>query len=285
MTLKIASFKQGARASYGIVHTDGIIDCGSRLKEFPDLRSILAAGAVNLIRGLENMDPDIAIDDIQWLPPIPRPDKILCIGINYRAHIKEMGRETPEYPWVFVRFANSIVGHGTPIVRPNASDHFDFEGELAVVIGQGGRHIPAANALAHVAGYTCFNDGSVRDFQNHSSQFTAGKNFTASGSCGPWMVVAEPAIDPNDFSLSTRLNDTVMQAAPVSDLCFDIPALIQYCSTFTELAAGDLIVTGTPGGVGAARKPPVWMRPGDTLEVDIAGVGLLRNTVIAEPED
>lgn len=280
--LRIASFKHGTRSSYGIVAADGVIDCGARLKEFPDLRSILRAGAINLVRGLAQVDPDLTAAQVEWLPPVHNPEKIICVGINYKAHIREMGRDTPEHPWLFVRFPNSVVGHQADLVRPTASTQFDYEGELAVIIGKGGRHIPRQRALECVAGYTCFNDGSLRDFQNHSSQFTAGKNFANSGSCGPWLLAADADTNPSDFSLTTRLNGNVMQQAPISDLCFDIPALIEYCSTFTPLVPGDILVTGTPGGVGAARKPPVWLQPGDRLEVDIDGVGLLTNRVVAE---
>ena len=280
--LKIASFQIGSRNSYGIVRDDGIVDCGQRLKEFPDLKSVLVAGAGNLLRGLAPAPADVAIDSVQWRPPIPRPEKILCIGVNYRAHIQEMGREVPDYPWVFVRFANSLVGHEQHLIRPKASSQFDFEGELAVIIGERGRRIAAENALSHIAGYTCFNDGSIRDFQRHSGQFTAGKNFVSSGSCGPWMAMAEPETNPQAFSLTTRLNGAVMQSAALDDLCFDIPALVEYCSTFTELVPGDMIVTGTPGGVGAARTPPVWLKSGDRLAIDIEGVGVLRNTVVDE---
>jgi 2-keto-4-pentenoate hydratase/2-oxohepta-3-ene-1,7-dioic acid hydratase in catechol pathway len=280
--LRIASFKHNQKPTYGIVLDGGVIDCGARLKEFPDMLAVLRGDAINQLRTLAQVDPDIAAEEIEWLPPIPNPQKIICVGINYKAHIKEMGRDNPEYPWLFVRFPNSIVGHKADLVRPAASDQFDYEGELAVIIGSGGRHIRAENALASVAGYTCFNDGSIRDFQRHSSQFTAGKNFVNTGSCGPWLVVAETDTDPSNFNLTTRLNGNVMQQAPVSDLCFDVPALIQYCSTVTELVAGDILVTGTPGGVGAARTPPVWMCPGDVLEVDIEGVGSLTNRVVSE---
>ena len=280
--LRVASFKHIQNTSYGIVADNGIIDCGARLQEFPDLHSVLKAGATDRLRGLAGVDPDVGAEAIEWLPPITNPQKIICVGINYKAHIKEMGRSKPDYPWLFVRFPNSIVGHEADLIRPSVSEQFDYEGELAVVIGNGGRHIPAARALAAVAGYTCFNDGSIRDFQKHSSQFTAGKNFFASGSCGPWLALADDRTDPKDFHLKTRLNGAVMQDAPLSDLCFDVPALIEYCSTVTELVAGDILVTGTPGGVGAARKPPVWLVPGDRLEVDIEGVGLLANDVVAE---
>lgn len=204
--------------------------------------------------------------------------KILCVGVNYRPHIEEMGREIPDYPVVFTRFESSLVGPDEPVIRPQASEQFDFEGELAVVIGKSARHIKRNNALDYIAGYCCFLDGSVRDWQRHTGQFTAGKNFDRSGAIGQ-MVPAADVPDPTVLELTTRVNGDVMQEGRVADLVFDIPALIEYCSTFTELQPGDVIATGTPGGVGAARKPPVWLRDGDLVEVEISGIGVLRNPV------
>ena len=205
--------------------------------------------------------------------------KLLCVGINYMPHIKEMGRERPERPVLFVRFGDSIVGHGQPLLKPRESEQFDYEGELAVVIGKRARRVSRERALDYVAGYSCFNDGSVRDYQRHSPQFTPGKNFHASGAFGPWLVTADEIPDPRKLTLTTRLNGAVMQHESVGELCFDVPQLIEYCSTWTQLEPGDVIVTGTPGGVGAGRKPPVWMKPGDTVEVEISGIGTLRNPV------
>jgi 2-keto-4-pentenoate hydratase/2-oxohepta-3-ene-1,7-dioic acid hydratase in catechol pathway len=204
--------------------------------------------------------------------------KILCVGVNYRPHIEEMGREIPDYPVVFTRFASSLVGPDEAVIRPQASEQFDFEGELAFVIGEKARHVPRDNAFDYVAGYCCFLDGSVRDWQRHTGQFTAGKNFDRSGAIGP-MVTAANVPDPKALELTTRVNGEVMQQGSVADLVFDIPTLIEYCSTFTELQPGDIIATGTPGGVGAARTPPVWLRDGDLVEVDISGIGVLRNPV------
>jgi 2-keto-4-pentenoate hydratase/2-oxohepta-3-ene-1,7-dioic acid hydratase in catechol pathway len=194
-------------------------------------------------------------------------------------HIKEMGRERPEYPVIFVRFASSLVGHGEPMVKPRASEQYDFEGELAVIIGKRARHVPRERAYELVAGYSCFNDGSVRDYQRHGPQWTPGKNFQASGALGPWLVTAEELPDPGRARLRTLLNGEVVQDASVAELCFDIPALIEYCSTWTELLPGDVIATGTPGGVGAGRKPPLWMKAGDTVAVEISGIGTLRNPI------
>lgn len=204
--------------------------------------------------------------------------RILCVGVNYRPHIEEMGRDVPDYPVVFVRFPSSLVGPGEPVIRPRVSEQFDFEGELAVVIGKKARHVRRDRALDHVAGYCCFLDGSVRDWQRHTGQFTPGKNFDRSGAIGPLVPAAEVP-DPGALELTTRVNGEVMQEGRVADLVFDIPRLIEYCSTFTELQPGDVIATGTPGGVGAARKPPVWLTDGDLVEVDIPGIGLLLNPV------
>ena len=209
------------------------------------------------------------------------PKKILCVGVNYRPHIAEMGREVPDYPVVFTRFASSLVGHNEPVIRPRVSEQFDFEGELAVVIGKTARHVPREQAFDFVGGYCCFLDGSVRDWQRHTMQFTAGKNFEKSGAIGP-VVAASDVGDPSTLELTTRVNGEIMQTGRVADLVFDIPYLIEYCSTFAQLEPGDVIATGTPGGVGAARTPPLWLRDGDVVEVDIPRVGLLRNPVCDE---
>lgn len=219
---------------------------------------------------------------LRYRPVIPNPDKILCIGVNYRPHIEEMGRELPDKPVVFVRFAGSLVGHAEAVVRPAASEQFDFEGELAVVIGRRARHVSRGQALDFVAGYSCFMDGSVRDWQRHSMQFTAGKNFHHSGSLGPCLVTRDEISDVRELRLQTRLNGTVVQTGCIRDLIFDIPYLIEYCSTFAELLPGDIIATGTPGGVGAARKPPLWLKPGDDIAVDIPQIGCLENPVAGE---
>lgn len=279
--MRLASFTVNDRDSYGVVTDDGVIDIGARLGgEFPGLRDIFRAGAVNLLRGLEGLAPDIAIDAVRWRPVIPdRSTKFLCIGVNYIPHIAEMGRERPAWPVVFTRFADSVVGHGEAIVRPRESRQLDYEGELAVVIGRPARRVPRAQALSHVAGYACFNDGSVRDYQQHGLQWTPGKNFPASGAFGPWLVTSDEIPDPAQLHLTTRLNGQVVQQEAVAALCFDVPALIEYCSRFTALEPGDVIVTGTPGGVGAGRTPPLWMKRGDVVEVEVDRIGTLRNPV------
>lgn len=284
--MRLVSFEHEGRASYGLVCDGGIVDAGLRLGErYADLKAVIAAEALDELRALESTAPDLGMADVAHLPVIPNAEKILCVGINYLGHIKETGREPPEHPVLFTRFADSFVGHDQAIVRPAVSNDLDYEGELAVVIGKPAWHVSRERALEHVAGYTCCNEGSIRDFQFHTIQFTAGKNFYRSGSLGPWLLTVDEQADPGQFHLQTRINGDVLQDAPVSDLCFDIPSLIEYCSIWTPLGTGDIIVTGTPGGVGRVRKPPIWMKPGDTVEVDIRGLGTLRNSIVDESTD
>jgi 2-keto-4-pentenoate hydratase/2-oxohepta-3-ene-1,7-dioic acid hydratase in catechol pathway len=282
--MRLISFEQSGRAGFGVVVGEGIVDATARLSGQPrGLREALAAGALPELRRLADLKPDLALRDVTFAPPIPdAAAKLLCVGINYLPHIKEMGRERPEKPVLFVRFGDSIVGHGQALHKPRESEQFDYEGELAVVIGKRARRVSKERALDYVAGYACFNDGSIRDFQRHSAQFTPGKNFHASGSFGPWLVTPDEVPDPRKLTLTTRLNGAVMQQESVSELCFDVPQLIEYCSIWTQLEPGDVIVTGTPGGVGAGRKPPVWMKPGDNVEVEISGLGTLRNAIVAD---
>lgn len=277
--MKLASFEKQGRPSYGAVLEDGIAEAtGGFRREYENLRAVLDAGAVQALEN--NLEDEIlSAAEIDFLPPVGNPDKILCVGVNYRPHIEEMGRQVPQHPVVFVRFPGSLVGHGRPIVRPRASEQFDFEGELAIVIGRRARHVSRQQALECVAGYCCFMDGSVRDWQRHTMQFTPGKNFDQSGAIGPAVVTADEIPDPAVLELTTRVNGDVMQQGKLAELVFDIPTLIEYCSTFAELLPGDVIATGTPGGVGAARTPPVWLAHGDTVEVEIPGVGLLRSPV------
>ena len=281
--MRLVSFEHDGRASYGIARDGAIVDAGRRLGErYVDLQAVLAADALDELRKLEDAPSDIGFDDVAHQPVIPNAGKILCVGINYMGHIKETGREPPEYPVLFTRFADSFVGHDQAIVRPAVSVDLDYEGELAIVIGKPAWHVKRKDAIDHVAGYTCCNEGSVRDFQFHTIQFTAGKNFYRSGSIGPWLLTTDEQPDPAQLHLQTRINGEVLQDAPVSDLCFGIPELIEYCSIWTPLAPGDIIVTGTPGGVGRVRKPPIWMKPGDTVEIDITGLGTLRNSIVDE---
>ncbi len=280
--MKALSFSRGERASYGVMLGEKVHEAtGDFRRRYSDLRAVLAAGALDaLASGVET--EGIAADAISYLPTIPNPGKIICVGVNYRPHVEEMGREVPDRPLLFVRFADSLVGHREAIVKPSVSGQFDFEGEIAVVIGRRARAVTREQAADVVAGYTGFMDGSVRDWQRHTSQFTAGKNFQASGAMGPVLVTRDELPSEADLAIETRVNGRVMQRGRLADLIFDVATLIEYCSTFTELAPGDVIATGTPGGVGAARKPPVFLADSDRVEVDITGVGVLRNRVRGE---
>lgn len=277
--MRLASFNVNGRDTYGVVTDAGVTDLGETLgSQYPTLRAAIAAG-VDFGAASGNVIP---LGDISFLPVIADPEKIICVGINFGTHIKETGRDTPKFPVLFPRYADSLIGHGAPMIAPPESETFDYEGELAVIIGKGGRRISAENALDHVAGYTCFNDGTIREYQRHSSQFMPGKTFPGTGGMGPWMVTTDEIPDPGVMNLRTILNGQVMQEAPISDLVFGVADLIAYCSVFTNLNPGDVIVTGTPGGVGLFRKPPVFMKDGDTIEVEITGIGTLSNPVVAE---
>ncbi|WP_447892355.1 fumarylacetoacetate hydrolase family protein [Pseudomonas marginalis] len=282
--MKLTSFIVQGRSSYGVVEGDQIIDLESLKPTLgSDLKQAIGQNRLNELSAARLASlPRIPLAEVTFLPVIPNPGKVLCIGINYATHVRETGREMPTYPMIFTRFADSQTAHLQPIVRPTASHKLDFEGELAVVIGKVARHVKHADALDYVAGYACYNDGSVRDWQKHTIQFVPGKNFPNTGGFGPWLVTGDEIGDPQDLELTTRLNGQVMQHTRTSDMIFDVRQLIEYCSTFTELAPGDVIVTGTTGGVGAFREPPVWMKPGDQVEVEIAGIGTLRNSIVDE---
>ncbi|MES2264258.1 MAG: fumarylacetoacetate hydrolase family protein [Pseudomonadota bacterium] len=282
--MKLLSFQHQHRTSYGVLRGERVIDLAAMPDAAPTLKQALARGQLAAIeQWVQGQDgAGIALAEVSFLPPIPDPAKILCVGINYLTHVQETGREVPTYPMIFTRFADSQAAHEQALVRPAASAKLDFEGELAVIIGRTARHVKAADAFAYVAGYACYNDGSVRDWQKHSIQFIPGKNFPRTGGFGPWLVTADEVGDPSQLTLQTRLNGVVVQQARTDDLIFSIPALIEYCSTFTELQPGDVIITGTTGGVGAFRQPPLWMKAGDVVEVEISRVGLLRNSIVDE---
>jgi 2-keto-4-pentenoate hydratase/2-oxohepta-3-ene-1,7-dioic acid hydratase in catechol pathway len=278
--MKLASFSTAQGASYGAVTAKGIVDLRRRLgNAYPDLKSILVDGALAKIQPCLSEAPDYPASDVTWLPVIPNPDKIVCVGLNYQEHVVETGRDNTEQPAIFLRLPESQVGHQQPILRPRESKNLDYEAEIAVIIGKAGRRIPQARAWEHIAGYSCYNDGSVRDWQRHTIQWTAGKNFARTGGFGPWMVTAEEISPGATMTLSCRLNGERMQHATTEQMIFKIPKIIEYVSTWTTLAPGDVLVTGTPGGVGARRTPPIWMKPGDKVEVEIDKVGILENTI------
>ena len=281
--MKFASFKINGATSWGLIDGNEAVDLGAALRDrFVDLKSAIAADALKEAAGAVAKAARHPLADITWLPVVPNPDKILCIGLNYENHRKETGREEVENPTVFGRFANSQTGHLANMIRPRVSSHLDYEGELALIIGKPGRYISRKDAWGYIAGYACYNEGSVRDYQRHTSQFTPGKNFPNTGAFGPWMVTPDEAGDLGPLRLQTRLNGEVMQDTTISQMIFDIPRQIEYCSAFTRLEPGDVIVTGTPGGVGSRRTPPVWMKSGDVVEVEIDRIGLLRNVVADE---
>lgn len=285
--MKLISFTKGKKAGYGIVTDNdaGVIDASAVLGEkYDSIRAVLEAGAMAELAALSGKAADFPLSDVTLLPPIPAAQKIYCIGINFLAHIAEMKREKPANPWVFMRTDHCQVGHGEAILRPQVSEWFDFEGELALVIGKTAHRVSRDKALDYVAGYSCFNDGSIRNYQRHSPLFTTGKNFYKSGSFGPWLVTADDIPDPTVMTLETRLNGKVMQSARIDDLCFDIPYLISYLSDVAPLYPGDVIVTGTPGGVGFGRDPYVWMKDGDTIDVEISQIGVLSNPVRDETD-
>lgn len=280
--MRLASAMHNGRATYGMVVGDRLLDLGRLIgAQYPDLRSLLAAGPA-LVGQLREQVADIPLDEVTFLPVIPNPDKIFCVGLNYRSHVAETGRTESEKPAIFIRFAASQIGHGQPMLRPKVSSDFDYEGELALVIGKRGRYISRERALEHVAGYSCYNDGSLRDWQRHTHQWTPGKNFPATGAFGPWLVTADEIPDPTKLELTTRLNGETVQNSSLDLLIFSIPEIIEYCSAWSELVPGDVIVTGTPGGVGFKRKPPLFMKPGDIAEVEISGIGTLRNPIADE---
>ena len=282
--MQLVSYSVHGSPSYGVVTDAGVVDLKSRLGgTFPTLKALLAGRGFQAARRIaEKERPDHRLEEVTLLPVIPDVDKIFCVGINYHSHRQETGRQETPYPTIFTRYANTQVGHLQPLIKPRVSDAFDFEAELAVIIGKPARHVPKERALDYIAGYSCYHDGSVRDWQRHTSQFTPGKNFPGTGGFGPWLVTADEIPDPSELTVVMRLNGHEMQHATTDLMIFNVPTLINYITTFTELIPGDVIATGTPGGVGFARNPPVFMKPGDIAEVEITAIGVLRNPVKAE---
>jgi 2-keto-4-pentenoate hydratase/2-oxohepta-3-ene-1,7-dioic acid hydratase in catechol pathway len=278
--MKLVSFTAAGKPYFGAVKGDGVVTMNDRIGQ-PDLRAALAAGAMAAMREAAGSGKaDRTLAEIGFLPVIPNPAKILCAGVNYRSHAAEVGRELPKQPSMFIRLTDTLVGHDGEMIRPKLSDNFDYEGELTVIIGKGGRHIGAERALEHVAGYTIFVDGSVRDYQKFS--VTSGKNWPGTGPLGPWLVTADEIPDPGTLTLTTRLNGVQVQQSGTDKLIYSIPQIIAFCSDFTALSPGDVIATGTPEGVGHSRKPPLWMKPGDNLEVEVTRIGTLRARIADE---
>ncbi len=277
--MKLASYVVDGAEAFGVVKDDGVVTMSGRFGK--TLRNALAAGHLPQIKAAAvDAQPDCKLSDLKFLPVITDPERIACAGINYRSHASETGREIPKQPSMFLRLTDTLIGHDGAMIRPTVSTQFDYEGELAVIVGKGGRHIAKERALEHVAGYTCFVDGSVRDFQKFS--VTSGKNFPGTGPLGPWLVTTDEIPDPTRLTLMTRLNGQEMQRSGTDLLIYSIPHIVAFCSDFTALAPGDVIATGTPEGVGHRRNPQVWMKAGDVLEVEITGIGVLRTRIVDE---
>ena len=276
--MKYVSYRYNGRETYGHVQDGKLSDLRTAPGAPVNLVAALAAGTLEQLKA----ECTVPLTAVTLLPVVTCPAKIFCVGHNYETHRQETGRAKVGHPSIFLRFADTLNAHDSPILRSKVSDHLDYEGELAIVIGKGGRYISEQSAMDHVAGFTCANDASVRDWQWHTQQFTPGKNFPTTAPLGPWLVTPDEITNLEAVSVTTRLNGQVMQHATLADLIFPLPVIISYLSTFTALSPGDVILTGTPGGVGAKREPPVWMKPGDVVEVDIAGVGLLRNSIAQE---
>ncbi len=278
--MKLASYLWKNERHYGVVSGGRVHRLGARIAEFLEMR----ASALPFPAQVANLSalPSAALEEVRLLPPVPEPEKIICIGLNYRDHARESGMDIPKFPVFFAKYRNALAAHNDPIVLPRVSTQVDYEAEMAVVIGHGGRHIPEVQALAHVAGYMALNDVSARDYQFRTPQWIQGKTFDTFAPCGPFLVTADEVADPHALGIRLRLNGQVMQNSSTRELIFNIPQLIAYLSDIFTFAPGDIIATGTPPGVGFARKPPVFLKPGDVVEVEIEQVGTLRNAVVAE---
>lgn len=281
--MKLLSFRADGQDRWGAVDGAGVVDLGARLAGYPDLLSLLCADALSdAEKEVRGASADYRLEEIAFLPPVPNPEKILCIGVNYANRNDEYAdsSDLPKYPNVFMRAPGSLIGHRQTILRPPESEQFDYEGEIAIVIGKAGRRIPQERAEEHIAGLTCLNEGSVRDWMRHGRfNITQGKNFEQSGAAGPWMVTANEFDGYDELRMTTRVNGEVRQDDTTANLIFGFRYLIAYLSTFTALHPGDVISTGTPTGAGARFNPPKWLVPGDTVEVEVAGVGTLSNRV------
>ena len=277
--MRFISYLHNNEPGWGVIDDADILDLS---RHEPSLKAAISNDTLPTSLDAVSSGKTVPLSEISYLPPIPDPSRILCIGQNYAAHRDEMGGARTQHALIFTRFPSSVSGHNQDLQKPGESDQYDYEGELAVIIGKPGRRIRPERALEHIAGYSCFMDGSVRDYQVHTTQYIPGKNFDASGSCGPWMIPAGELPDPNaGYGLETRLNGKTVQSTTTDLMIFTIPILLAYLSTFTTLEPGDIIATGTPGGVGYKRKPQLFMYPGDKVEVELEAIGTLSNTIIA----
>jgi 2-keto-4-pentenoate hydratase/2-oxohepta-3-ene-1,7-dioic acid hydratase in catechol pathway len=289
MTFALAQFRQkgasNVRARLGAVIDGRLVDLTAADSHLTDLSALVAGGDAGLAHARQVAAKAAEVDQahVEWLPPITKPGKIVCLGLNYAAHAAEGGNKAAEYPSFFLRVVSSLIGHRAPLIRPHASEHLDFEAELAVIVGRRARHLTVGNALDAVAGYSCFNDGSLRDYQRKTTQWTIGKNFDGTGAFGPWFVPAsELPVGAKGLKIESRLNGQVMQSDNTGNMIVPVAETMQLLTEVMTLEPGDVIIMGTPAGVGYARKPPVWMKPGDTIEIDIEGVGVLSNPVVDE---
>jgi 2-keto-4-pentenoate hydratase/2-oxohepta-3-ene-1,7-dioic acid hydratase in catechol pathway len=277
--MKFVSFERSGACHVGIVEgSDLLVVTDASWTGGQTLRAIIERGELEAARA--HAKDRIALASVQLLPPVFDPPRIWCVGVNYHEHRIETGRDPTEQPTIFTRTPQSQVGQGVGLAVPAASDRMDYEAEIAVVIGKPGRNIAEADALAHIAGYSCYNDVSIRDWQRHTTQWIPGKNFEGLGAFGPWLVTPDEMPAPDRMRVIARLNGEVLQDAVASDMIFSIPEIIAYLSTFTTLLPGDVIATGTPGGVGSKRTPPIWMKAGDSIEIEVAGVGVLGNPIV-----
>ena len=278
--MKFVSFLQNNQAKFGISDGKNITDLTGKINGSNTLKELISDKAIQKAKEYAEKNPgNISIEKIEYLPVIPNPGKIICVGLNYSEHVKETGRTVEQNPVIFLRVPESQTAHKQPIQRPKVSTSLDYECEMAVIMGEGGKHIKPEDALKHIVGYSCYNECTVREWQQHTRQFGMGKNFEKTGSFGPYMVLAENISDYTKLKIQTRLNGKVMQDAKLSQLIFDIPTLISYVSKAVPWRAGDVLVTGTPGGVGFKRKPPIFMKEGDQVEVEISEIGILSNII------
>lgn len=281
--MSFVSFERAGQATYGVwVNEDTWLQVPQAFQaQYPDLKAVIAAGKLDELATLTRQaGQSVPASQARLLPVVPNPGKIFCVGLNYKSHVAETKRADSAYPSIFTRFVDSLSAHNAPLPHPPETQRFDFEGELAVIIGKGGRHITQDQAFAHIAGYACFNDATARDWQRHTHQWIPGKNFPLTGPLGPFMATTQEIPDVNQLTLETRLNGEVMQHASLADLIFTLPVIIEYISGFTPLSPGDVIATGTPGGVGDRREPPLYMHAGDVVEIEITGLGTLRNRIV-----